>query len=73
MSTRLKVVFNFKQPSERNGTILQFTPVTMGSSENEAFFKFTPGGQISFYCANPVVADEFEMGKQYYVDITPAE
>jgi hypothetical protein len=47
-----------------------FMPVTTGSSENEQFFAYTPGGRLDL----AVLSEQhFEEGKQYYLDITPAE
>lgn len=45
-------------------------PVTSGSSENEEFFKTTPGGNITLNVKNDEVV--FEVGKEYYIDFTPA-
>lgn len=54
-----------------NGSIATFHPVTCGSEENERFFTLTPYGQIFIGTINPNVM--FEIGKEYYVDFTPAE
>ena len=43
------------------------------SKEDEAFSKATPSGDLSFHLDNPALADFFEPGKAYYIDITPAE
>ena len=52
---------------------IRFEPVTCGSKENEEFFKWTPGGVIQLSCVNPAVNKQFEAGKEYYIDFTPAE
>jgi hypothetical protein len=69
---RCKVVCNFKQ-DYGDGVNLSFGPVYNGSPENQAFFKATPGGTISFYTVNKAAADRFEHGKEYYVDFSPAQ
>ena len=71
MATRLKVVLNSKDHFTAS-TSLVFTPVTNGSEENKKFFQYTPGGVIQFYSANPDVYAQFEVGKEYYVDIFAA-
>jgi hypothetical protein len=71
--TRLKMVCNTKTDAGFNGAVnLTFTPVYSGSEENKSFFAATPGGVFQFYTVNKIVADQFEMGREYYVDISPA-
>lgn len=40
------------------------------NSENAQFWKYTPAGSLSLSCMNDRV--DFEEGKEYYLDITPA-
>ena len=68
---RCKVYCTLKQPYE-DGFYLGFSPVAEGSAENKEFFKYTPGGTITFNVLNKTAAAKFETGKQYYVDFTPA-
>lgn len=42
-------------------------------SENKRFWTATPNGKITMTITNAEAADTFEMGKQYYVDFTPAD
>lgn len=67
MSVRCKFVCSFKE-----GQSVHFSPVYSGSEENKKFFQATPGGQIAFYTVNESALDQFEQGKEYYVDFTPA-
>lgn len=46
-------------------------PVSEGSSENEKFYKWTPGGSIELSTINKDI--KFIPGKEYYVDFTLAE
>ena len=39
--------------------------------ENQRFHKATPNGQLEICVDNPSV--EFELGKPYYLDFTPAD
>lgn len=41
--------------------------------ENKKFWDATPTGAIEIGCANLEAAAQFELGKEYYVDFTPAE
>jgi len=68
MPVRCKFVCSFKE-----GQSVHFSPVYSGSEENKKFFQATPGGQIAFYTVNQSALDQFEQGKEYYVDFTPAE
>lgn len=44
-----------------------FAPVIDGSAENKAFFAYTPGGKLELDVMN---GQQFEAGKEYYVDLT---
>lgn len=60
---------------EPNGEVVNIVlnPVIDGSEENKEFFKWTPGGQINLGCCNPAATEQFKVGKEYYIDFTPAE
>lgn len=68
MSVRAKFVCSMK-----NENVIAFNPVYSGSKENESFFRATPGGQIMLNIVNEDAAKQFEQGKEYYVDFTPAD
>lgn len=55
-----------------NGWMITFKPVTSGSAENEKFYKYTPSGGLDIGTINDDAADQFEVGKEYYLDISPA-
>ncbi len=42
-----------------------------GSPENEAFFALTPVGDVSLV-VKPEVSEQFEVGREYYLDFSPA-
>lgn len=48
----------------------KFNAVSDGSEENKKFFAFTPSGALS---VGSYKEDSFVPGKEYYLDITPAE
>jgi len=52
------VVFSYK-----------FSVVSTGSEENKKFFASTPSGSMSITALRD---DLFEIGKEYYSDLTPA-
>ncbi|MCK9220245.1 MAG: hypothetical protein M0P47_09380 [Bacteroidales bacterium] len=51
---------------------ISLEPVTSGSPENDEFYKTTPSGVIHIFTCNPQAADSFEVGKEYYVNFSPA-
>jgi hypothetical protein len=48
----------------------KFNAVSTGSEENKSFFASTPSGSLSL---SSVRDDLFEVGKEYYLDFSPAE
>ena len=57
---------------EPNGGTVRLTPVVSGSEENRQFFQYTPGGVLQFQTINKAAFDQFKLGSEYYVDVTPA-
>ena len=41
--------------------------------EDKRFAKATPNGTFKMTCDNPAANAQFELGKQYYFDISPAD
>lgn len=56
-----------------DGWGVTLTPVTATNPENASFFKWTPTGEFKMQVLNPDAAEQFEVGKAYYIDFTPAE
>lgn len=48
----------------------KFQVVYGGSPENDRFFSSTPGGTLEI---SAVRKQEFEVGKEYYLDLSPAQ
>ena len=70
---RAKVQCTKKESLENGAANLIFYPVADGSKENKEFFNATPAGTISLSIVNPSAAKQFEQGKEYYIDFTPAK
>jgi len=69
--TMVRCKFKCTQKVENtNGFQVTLEPVTSGSSENESFFKWTPWGKLEFGTINDEAAKQFEIGKEYYIDIS---
>lgn len=69
---RAKFKINSKEETI-DGVTIKAWPVTNGSEENQEFFRWTPSGKIELGTVNKAVADQFQIGKEYYVDFTPAD
>ncbi|MEO7959869.1 MAG: hypothetical protein ABIW76_24585 [Fibrobacteria bacterium] len=52
---------------------VKMSPVINGSPENGEFFKWTPAGSLELKTINASAAVRFEVGKEFYVDFTPAD
>ncbi|CAH1230733.1 hypothetical protein PAECIP111891_06738 [Paenibacillus allorhizoplanae] len=57
---------------QKEGNNLRLEVVISGSEENKDFWKYTPAGQIQMSVDNEKAQEQFEVGKEYYVDFTPA-
>ena len=55
------------------GCAVKAEPVVGGTPENEQFYKYTPSGEIKLSLVADATADQFVVGKDYYVDFSPAE
>ncbi len=65
---------DYNRPEEVEKRTLNFTPVTgVGSEENKAFWDATPTGSLQLGVVNPEAWKQFELGKSYYLDFSPAE
>jgi hypothetical protein len=70
---RCKFACTGKVKVAEDNTSITLSPVYSGSDENKEFWKWTPGGSIQFYTINEKAAEQFELGKEYYVDFSKAE
>ena len=52
---------------------IHMSPVTADTEENKTWSKYTPGGQLTMHVSNPEAFELFEQGKEYFIDIQPAQ
>jgi len=73
--TKMRAKFKCEDITKYSGGFVGVTlqPVVEGSEENKQFWKNTPQGQLKMNITNPIAQGFFEPGKEYYLDITPAE
>lgn len=73
MPTKCKFQCTHKTENDKDKSFsLRLEAVTSGSVENDNFFKWTPAGTLLLNTINAEAAGQFEVGKEYYLDISPA-
>ncbi|MEH1300974.1 hypothetical protein V7I42_08210 [Raoultella ornithinolytica] len=73
MSVRAKIQCNSIQKSPDNtSAVVNLSAVTTGSADNETWSKYTPSGQLQMVISNPAAFEQFEQGKEYFIDIHSA-
>ena len=64
------------QSTVKPGRTIKMSPVYGNNDpkhENTKFWEATPGGSLELNVINASAAEIFEVGKEYYLDLTPAE
>ena len=64
---------NPHKSAEREVKVTLNTIYSPDVPEDVQFSIYTPNGDMKFYVNNPNVIDMFEIGKEFYVDLTPVE
>ncbi len=52
---------------------VRLMPVYGDSPENKSWSRYTPNGECRMTITNPEAIDAFVLGKDYFVDFTPAD
>lgn len=74
MTIRAKFRCHSLQKAEDGAScFVRLSAVTTGSVENEEWSKYTPDGHLNLHITNPAVFDQFEQGREYYLDIQPVD
>lgn len=74
MKTRAKFICTGIQRHDGGDINVSMSVVTDGSEENKAFNDATPGGHLNLHiAAGKEAQNNFEEGKTYFVDFTPAD
>jgi hypothetical protein len=77
MSVRAKfkcwsIQHTYSHSPDASAAQVTLTPVYGDSEENKTWSQHTPSGKIEMLITNPSAIASFELGKDYYVDFTPA-
>lgn len=72
MSVRAKVTCNGVTLNQVTFNTV-YEPDAAADTENARFTTATPSGEIRMTIDNPAAMEQFQTGKSYYVDFTPAE
>lgn len=77
--TRVAIIKDDQSYHSKEGNIerldvgeITLQAVTGTSAENKEFFASTPNGSIELRIVRPEAVGQFERGKEYYVDFSPA-
>ena len=62
----------WKKEIDLGGTQVLLSPVSNDSDENKNFWAATPSGKLEMRIKNEVAAEQFEIGKEYYLVFTEA-
>lgn len=65
----VKPAEGYTEPAEN----IQLWATYSDSPEDNTYSLYTPTGQLNFTVTNPNIIGKFELGKSYYIDITPVE
>ncbi|WP_313683787.1 hypothetical protein [Pantoea sp.] len=63
---------HIKKADDDSSRTVNLFAVTDDNPENKSWSKYTPGGQLCMHISNPDAFSQFETGKEYYIDIQPA-
>ena len=79
MSVRAKFKVDSIEMSKSGADItktIKMSPVYKNAdpnTENSKFWRWTPSGSLLMNCLNPTASEQFELGKEYYLDFTPVK
>ncbi len=73
MKIRAKFRCNTVTKTVDGGEQVYFAPVTSGSDDNKTWSRYTPSGQLAMTITAEGAVGQFEQGKEYFLDFTPAE
>lgn len=60
------------EPAEIRSVVMSPVYGNGSNEENNKFWNATPTGRLELGCCNLEAAQHFELGKEYYIDFTPA-
>lgn len=75
VKTRAKFqVMSITRYAQFSGAKIEMAPVCSEDPDhpNKAFWQATPNGKIEMQINNPSAIQQFEIGKEYYVEFSPA-
>lgn len=72
MTVRCKFIVDSVTKTRYGSAIVKMSPVTTGSEENKKFWEYTPSGSFEISTVKDSVVEQFEVGKEYYFDISKA-
>jgi hypothetical protein len=71
-TVRAKFVCYEKVQQENDRYVVRLRAVYGDGQANKSWAKYTPSGQLEMVIDNPDASERFEVGKEYFLDFTPA-
>lgn len=71
---RAKFVCESKTPDQHDpsSVAVRFNAVYGSGEANKEWSRWTPSGQLQMQISNPGAHEQFDVGKEYFLDFTPA-
>lgn len=73
MTVRAKFYVTSIQHHHTQGVCAEVKLVPVYGEENKPWSQATPQGSVAMTITNPAALDQFELGKHYDLDFTPAD
>ncbi|HCI6153410.1 TPA: hypothetical protein NPN91_004243 [Klebsiella variicola subsp. variicola] len=62
-----------RKSPDNTSAIVNLSAIMTGSADNETWSKYNPSGQLQRVISNPAAFEQFEQGKEYFIDIMLAD
>lgn len=68
----LEIKHAYSQSPDYVAATIVLSPVWEQDGVNRAWSKATPSGKLEMTVTNPAAVEQFELGREYFLDFTPA-
>ncbi|ASP84152.1 hypothetical protein CDO26_05730 [Sinorhizobium meliloti] len=68
----MSITHSFSTSRDYSAATVTLVPVWEQEGVNKGWSKTTPSGEIKMLITNPGAVDQFDLGKEYFIDFTPA-
>ncbi|MDX0250280.1 hypothetical protein GOC31_16350 [Sinorhizobium meliloti] len=68
----MSIAHSFSTGPDYSAATVTLVPVWEQEGVNKVWSKATPSGEIKMLITNPGAVEQFDLGKEYFIDFTPA-